>query len=263
MSLLSILGLGFLLGMRHATDPDHVVAVSTIVARTKKLGTAWLLGAVWGLGHTVTIFLVGVAIILFKVSIPPRIGLSMEFCVGLVLIALGILNVAGYGLGSLGLKTHRHAHDPRDPEHSHLLLEPAKDAHGHSHPHVHEADLGWLTRHARRAGLFQLARSGAVGLVHGLAGSAAVALLVLAAIPGPREAVLYLLIFGLGTLVGMLLLSTLMELCMAYLARWWKWAEWGLTAGTGLLSLAFGLYLVYQLGFVDGLFTGHPQWTPR
>lgn len=258
---LSILAFGFWLGMRHAADPDHVVAVSTIVARNKRLGTAWLLGAFWGLGHSATIFLVGMAIILFKVSIPPRLGLSMEFAVGLVLALLGLLNIAGYRLGSLGIREHSHAHDHEDPEHHHLL-EPAR-GHSHSHAHVHELELGWLRRYVHDAGLFQILRSAAVGLVHGLAGSAAVALLVLAAIPAPRAAVLYLLVFGLGTLAGMLVLSAMMELCMRYLARSWKTTEWLLTFGTGVLSLLFGLYIAYQTGFVEGLFGVDPRWTPQ
>ncbi len=252
MSLLSLLGFGFLLGMRHATDPDHVVAVSTIVARHKSLGTAWLLGAFWGLGHTATIFLAGAVIILFKVSIPARLELALELGVGLVLVLLGLLNMAGHSLGSLGLKAHSHPHDHADPEHRHQLLE-APDGKSHSHAHVHALEPGWLKRHARRAGSWQLLRSAGVGLVHGLAGSAAVALLALAAIPGPGTGLLYLFLFGLGTLAGMLILSAMMELCMLALLRWWRTAERLLVFGTGLLSFILGLLIVYQQGFAKGL----------
>lgn len=235
----SLLSLGFLLGMRHAADPDHVLAVSTIVARTKKFGASWLLGALWGLGHTVTIFSVGTAIILLKVVIPPRLGLSMEFAVALALVALGLFNMLGYGPGSEGPAGSR------------------------GHTHLPEAELGWLKRLVRDAGAFQLARSLAVGLIHGLAGSAAVALLVLAAIESPRAAVFYLLVFGAGTLAGMLLLSALMELCMLSLTRGWPAAERLLTFATGLLSFSFGLWTAYHLGWVDGLFSAYPHWTPR
>lgn len=216
------------------------MAVGTIVARTRKLGTSWLLGAFWGLGHTITIFAVGALIILLKVSIPPRAGLSMEAAVGLTLIALGLFNLAGRGLGARGAP-------PRD----------------HPHAHPDEPELGWLKRHLRDAGAFQLARSLSVGLVHGLAGSAAVALLVLATIGNPRAAVLYLLIFGLGTLVGMLILSTLMEMALLRAASSWLRLERVLTSATGLLSLVFGLWVVYDMGFVHGLFTAHPEWIPR
>ena len=93
MDPLALLGLGLLLGMRHAMDADHVVAVAAITARTRHiLGAAWL-GVVWGLGHTLTIFAVGVAIILFNIAVPPRVGLSFEFAVALALIVVGLLNL--------------------------------------------------------------------------------------------------------------------------------------------------------------------------
>src|SRR3984885_14835193 len=94
-ALFAIMLLGFFLGMRHATDPDHVVAVTTIVSRERTMLHATVIGALWGLGHTLTILAVGSAIILFKLTIPPRVGLSMELCVGLMLILLGILNLTG------------------------------------------------------------------------------------------------------------------------------------------------------------------------
>ncbi len=260
-NIITILVFGFWLGMRHSTDPDHVVAVSTIVARNKKWGASWLLGAVWGLGHTITIFAVGVAIILFKIQIPPRIGLGMEFSVGLVLIALGVFNMAGYGLGTLGVPIHEHSHDHHDPEHHHLPL--GGKSHSHEHAHLREVKLGWLKTLIHDAGLFQIARSGAVGLVHGLAGSAAVALLVLATIKEPRAAVMYLLVFGAGTLAGMLIMSSLMELSMLSLGRWWSRADRVMALGTGFLSVAFGLWVVYQMGWVNGLFGAHPSWTPE
>src|SRR5271154_7188771 len=95
ISLLSIVVLGFFLGMRHATDPDHVIAVTTIVSRQRSIGHAALIGALWGLGHTITILFVGSAIVLFGFVIPPRLGLTMEMSVGLMLILLGILNLSG------------------------------------------------------------------------------------------------------------------------------------------------------------------------
>ena len=262
MNLAAILGFGFLLGMRHAADPDHVVAVSTIVARTRKLGTAWLLGAVWGLGHSATILAVGAAIIVLRVAVPPRLGLALEGCVGLALIVLGALNMAGRRAGPSGLERHSHAHDHHDPEHRHGLLE-EEGEHSREHSHLAEPKLGWLSRHVRDAGLVQLLRAALVGLVHGLAGSAAAALLVLAAIPTPKTAMLYLLVFAAGTLAGMLLLSALMELAMAKLAAWWKTAERSLAFATGLLSLLFGLSILYETTIGGGLFTAAPRWTPR
>ena len=96
LTLFSIVVIGFLLGMRHATDPDHVIAVTTIVSRQRSIGRAALIGAFWGVGHTITIFGVGTAIILFNVVIPTRLGLSMEFSVSLMLIVLGVWNLVGF-----------------------------------------------------------------------------------------------------------------------------------------------------------------------
>jgi high-affinity nickel-transport protein len=251
----SLLALGFALGMRHSTDPDHVVAVSTIVAREKRLGPACVLGMVWGVGHTVTIFAVGVAIIFLKLAVPARVGLSMELAVGLMLVLLGALNIAGRGVGALGVVEHEHVHDHGDADHRH---EHPK-AGPHSHVHAHALTFGWL----ERPGHAQLWRSLLVGLVHGLAGSAAVALLVLATIAEPRAAAAYLLVFGLGTLAGMLAISAAMEASMLVLVRRGAAFARALTLGTGLLSLAFGAWVVYRIGFVDGLFLAQPHWTPQ
>lgn len=255
--LFSPLGLGFILGMRHSTDADHVVAVSTIVAREKRLGPACLLGAVWGLGHTITIFAVGVAIIFLKLVVPARVGLSMEFAVGLMLVLLGALNLAGRGLGALGAVAHEHSHDHDDGDHAHAHAHSGLAPHTHAHSHA--LTFGWL----ETTGHFQLWRSLCVGLVHGLAGSAAVALLVLSTIAEPRAAAVYLLVFGVGTLAGMLLISAALETSMLFFVRRGRLFERLLTAGTGLLSLAFGLWVVYRIGFVDGLFLATPHWTPQ
>ena len=110
LSLLSILVLGFVLGMRHATDADHVVAVSTIVSRERRIRSAAWIGALWGAGHTITIFAVGVGIIVFTLVIPPRVGLSMEFSVGLMLVLLGWVNLRGLGKNAHGEDRHTHAH---------------------------------------------------------------------------------------------------------------------------------------------------------
>lgn len=247
MNVVSVLALGFFLGLRHASDADHVVAVSTIVARTKRLGAAWLLGAFWGAGHSLTIFMVGAAIIVFKVAIPPRIGLSMEFVVGLVLIGLGLLNLSGARLW----RAHRHGHRHDGPEAS------------HAHLHVHWLKPAWLARPLAQAGRGPLARSLAVGLAHGLAGSAAIALLVLAAIPQTTLGLIYLGVFGLGTLAGMLLLSAAMEFPMVLAARRSADAGRWLVLASGMMSLCFGAYITYHIGLVDGLFLAQARWTPQ
>jgi sulfite exporter TauE/SafE len=229
MTLLAILTVGFVLGMRHATDADHVLAVSTFVSREMSMRSAALVGALWGAGHTVTILLVGGALVLFGIVLPARVGLTMELSVGVMLVSLGVVNLATY------------RRKPRPVQHA----------------HVHRA--GTLLRF----GKLRAARSFGVGVVHGLAGSAAIALLVLATIREPLSAVLYLLVFGLGTVVGMMLITSVMAFPIVYSRR--QLSGWNRHLGwvTGLLSLAFGLALVYQIGFVDGLFGGAPRWTPQ
>src|SRR5580698_6820236 len=161
ISLLSIIMLGFFLGMRHATDPDHVVAITTIVSRYRRVSHAALIGSLWGLGHTLTILAVGGGIILFGWVIPTRIGLSMEFSVALMLILLGILNLTGIMQWITDRLTPRQA--------ASIAVSPDVSS-GHRD--------GKLDKLIGNLGLYQTMRPLVIGLVHGLAGSAAVALLV-------------------------------------------------------------------------------------
>ncbi|HLJ22588.1 MAG TPA: hypothetical protein VKT71_00690 [Candidatus Acidoferrales bacterium] len=263
-ALLAIMLLGFFLGMRHATDPDHVIAVTTIVSRERNMLHAALIGALWGLGHTLTILAVGSAIIIFKLTIPPRLGLSMELCVGLMLVLLGILNLTGVLRRAMEWITLRRI---GPGAHSHYLL-------GRRMVHTHDEDgemilldsfsiVGWTPQWWKKLGLFHILRPLIVGVVHGLAGSAAVALLVLTTISRPSWAVGYLLIFGLGTVAGMMLITAAIALPFAYSLQHFVRLNRGLALASGFVSVAFGLFLCYQTGIVDGLFTGHPSWTPR
>jgi High-affinity nickel-transport protein len=267
ISGLAILAIGFFLGMRHATDPDHVIAVSTIVSRERALSKAALIGALWGLGHTITIVLVGAAIILFNVVIPPRIGLTMEFAVGLMLILLGILNLSGVSKWLsekfspahphvTGEHAHLHEHDSHLHYHWHSHS-PAQEHHGDSLPAPK-----WPGNPFSHLGLFHSLRPLFIGVVHGLAGSAAVALLVLSTIHDPRWGVLYLLIFGVGTIAGMMLITGALALPFSYAGTRFAWLNRGLIVGSGLVSFCFGLYISYHIGFVDGLFSSHPNWIP-
>ena len=214
-ALLGVLGLGFLLGMRHATDPDHVVAVTTIVAQQRSLLRAARTGVLWGIGHTATILLVGGAIILLKVQldgIPPRVGLSLEFAVAVMLIVLGLLTLAG----------------------------------------------------GERRVADSTARPLTVGFVHGLAGSAAVATLPqVALIPDPRWAAGYLAVFGVGTIVGMLLVTVSIAAPSLFATRRFAGMNRTLRIASGVASIGFGLLLAHRIGFVDGLFTTAPTWRPR
>ena len=238
----SILALGFFLGMRHATDPDHVIAVTTIVTRQRDVRKSALIGAFWGIGHTVTIFLVGGAIILFGLVIPPRVGLSMELSVALMLVLLGFMNVRSF---LRSMPPSEHAHD-----------------HAHVHSHTGERALAHADRLLKRTSLYQALRPLIVGIVHGLAGSAAVALLVLATIRNAEWAVAYLLVFGLGTIAGMMLITMSIASTFRLVGRSPKFFR-RLAVAAGLLSLGFGLLVAWQILGAGGLLTAHPQWTPH
>lgn len=267
ISLLSILALGFFLGMRHATDPDHVIAVSTIVSRQRNIKKSALIGIFWGVGHTLTIFVVGAAIILFGLVIPPRLGLSMELSVGLMLVLLGVMNVAAF-VRSMPARpvqsddspklVHSHYHSHGDYVHTH----------GHAHEpeqHTHSLEqtpVAWLDRTLGKSGLYQPLRPLVIGIVHGLAGSAAVALLVLATIRNPYWAMAYLLVFGIGTIAGMMLITLSIASAFHLAGKNARFSR-HLGLASGLISLVFGLVVAYQILTVNGLLSGHPQWTPR
>jgi len=192
----------------------------------------------------------------------------MEFSVGMMLILLGVLNLTGMlqwitdaftsATGIQGI-AHSHPHSHGDYIHTH--------PHQHdpeTHPHAPtETSLSWSDRHFGRIGLYQVMRPLIVGLVHGLAGSAAVALLVLTTILNSKWAVVYLLVFGIGTIAGMMLITGAMVLPFAYTGKRFSRLNGGLRIASGLISVGFGLFLVYEIGFLNGLFTSHPQWLPR
>jgi hypothetical protein len=211
MTLFSILALGFFLGMRHATDSDHVIAVTTIVSQQRKISSAALTGISWGIGHSITLLIVGAAIVLFGVVIPERLGMSLEFCVALMLVFLGLFNLC--------------------------FRRKQKEVHEHSQSHR----------------LRLINRSVVIGVVHGLAGSAALALLVLPMIREPAWAILYLLIFAAGTIAGMMLITAIIAVPITYSANRFQSFNRYIGAAAGVFSVGFGLFLVHQIGFVHGL----------
>lgn len=212
--MLSALGLAFfglLLGIRHAVDPDHVVAVTAIATGERSVRRATRIGVMWGVGHTVTILAVGGAIIVFRIVIPPRLGLAFEFVVGLVLIVLGLANL--------------------------LSRSPDAPKRGSARPLV-------------------------VGMVHGLAGSAAVALLALAAVRDPRWALAYLVLFGVGTIVGMMVVTTAIAVPATLAAGRMGVIRRYLVLASGAASVIFGVLIALELAG-NGLFSSTPVWTPR
>ena len=266
----ALLLLGLFLGMRHATDADHVIAIATIVSRQRSLRGSAVIGAAWGVGHTLTILAVGGAMILFGVTIPPRVGLAMEFAVGVMLIVLGVLTLTGMGnvLRTAAGYAHTHAHGPHLHRHAHAHGDYVhRHAHGGQEFHGHAESatpLARLDAWFRGMPRYQLVRPLVVGLVHGLAGSAAVALLVLAAVRDPGWAMVYLLLFGLGTVLGMMLITVVLSAPFALTAGKLPAFNFQLRTASGLISFAFGLFLIYQIGFVDGgLFSASPTWEPH
>ncbi|MFN2637179.1 MAG: high-affinity nickel-transport family protein [Gemmatimonadaceae bacterium] len=212
MSLVLTFITSLLLGMRHALDPDHIVAVTTIVSRERSVTKAAGIGALWGFGHTITLLLVGGAIILFKVALNARIGLSLELCVAIMLIVLGLLNLFDVGSPQRALSASR--------------------------PFF-------------------------VGVIHGLAGSAGAALLIVPLIDDPRWAALYLVTFGLGTIVGMSVVTVSIAAPSLLAAAHMPSLQRSLRVASGVVSLVFGIYLAQKIGFAQGLFTADPRWTPR
>jgi ABC-type nickel/cobalt efflux system permease component RcnA len=225
------LGLGFVLGLRHALDPDHLAAVSTLVSDERSLWCSSLVGASWGLGHTLSLVGFGSAIAVFRLTITPRWSNWLEFAVGCMLVVLG-LNVFRKLGQSPPVHAHRHEHDGVVHSHLHFHLGESSHAHGH---------------HTLRLG----GRPFVVGIVHGLAGTAAVTLMVVAAIPSLALALGYLVIFGLGTVGGMVLMSVLMSLPLALAAGRFVRFERFVRLAAGLASFGFGIFLGWHVGVIQ------------
>lgn len=246
--IISVVLLGLLLGIQHSTDADHVVAVATIASRKPRVLSGLVIGALWGVGHTVTIALVGGAIILGKLTVTPGVERWLELTVAVMLIVLGggrlVWTLRGRERIYLDHVLVDHAHDDHEAFHNH------PHAHGalsHRHPHLHPSRR--LLAILQEVGTAQALRSIAVGLVHGLAGSAAVALLILSTIKDPYWATAYLLVFGAGTILGMMGVTAILTVPFALSARRFAGLHRSLAAGTGAVSLCLGIFLVYQYGF--------------
>lgn len=230
----TVLALGFVLGLKHALDPDHVVAVSTIVGESKSVKRSSLVGTFWGLGHTMSLLLAGIVVIALKVRISDRLALWMEFAVALMLVLLG-LRAMIKPLRGWKIHVHRHTHD------------------GSSHIHVHMHRPGEEQAHQHRHLIGLGARPFFVGMVHGMAGSAALMILVLATIPSAVAGLLYIAVFGLGSVGGMLIMSSLISLPFVLTRKRFRVLSEGLQVAVGLFSLSFGLFLVWQYGFREHL----------
>lgn len=252
ITITSALAFGFVLGLRHAVEADHLAAVSAIVSERKGVWGAAVLGGLWGVGHTASLVAAAVAVILFDLRVGERTALLLEACVGLMLVALGANALRKLARGGR-LHLHSHHHGGRE----------------HAHPHVHdETDLarehGEAETHGRgkagRAahthhGLRFDARTLAVGMLHGLAGSAALMLLVVSTVESRVAGLLYVVAFGVGSAGGMMLMGALVSLPMRLTAARFRSANLLIRGAAGLFSLGLGLLMIYEIGSVSGLFT--------
>ena len=219
----SILLIGFVLGLQHAVEADHLAAVSTIVSERKNLFTASIVGGLWGVGHTISLFTVGLLVIFLKLQLTESIQAKLEGCVGIMLVGLG-LNVLRQLVRADKVHIHTHEHDGRR----------------HSHIHVHE-DSGTEGSHHRLS-----PRSVIIGMVHGLAGSGLLMFFVLQSIPSATIALLYILIFGLGSIGGMMAMSFLIGLPFHFTAGRFDLLNRGIRLMAGIFSLGLGATIVYE-----------------
>lgn len=224
----AILGLGFVLGLRHALDVDHLAAVSTIVSQGRGLWRSSLVGAVWGLGHTAALLAVAVVVVGLHAEIPPALGQALELGVAAMLVVLGLQL-----LWSLARGGHLHLHP-----HEHRGVR-------HVHPHVHAGDENH--DHAARRRPFL------IGCMHGLAGSAGLMLAVAATISDPTLALVYVVTFGIGSVGGMMVMSTLLGVPLALARARFRRAETGLRIVAGAASIAVGVQLAIEIGRDAGL----------
>ena len=224
--MLSILFLGFLTGLQHALEADHLAAVASLATRSRGLAETARQGAAWGLGHTLMLLLFGGAVLFMDQLVPGQLATGLEMAVGIMLVLLGADVLRRLWLE--GVHFHAHHHGPV--------------AHFHAHSHLpgilHAADPH---RHGHAARL--PARALLVGMVHGLAGSAALILLALQTVHDVWLGLLYILIFGVGSIAGMALLAAAISLPLRWSARSLTWAHNGLKASVGLLTFGIGLHI--------------------
>ena len=238
-SALPLLGLGFVLGLKHATEADHLVAVSTIVSEHRSVWRSAAVGALWGLGHTASLLVAGAVLIALRVPVPESVATALELAVALMIVLLGTRILYLVLKGRRDVHVHAHTHDGRT--HTHLHFHSAADAHAapdrHAVPHAwHRGLWGW--------------RPVAVGAVHGLAGSAALTLLLLTEVLRGGSKLLgfaYLLVFGAGSVGGMLLMSMVIGLPFVLTARHFRRVDTPVRLLAGAGSVLFGLYYAWLM----------------
>ena len=227
----TILFLGFLLGMRHALETDHVAAMAVLATRARSVKQALPLGLMWGVGHTLTLFAFGIAILLLGAELPKAMAAMLEGLVGVMLVVLGGDVVRRLIKERIHFHRHRHGGEA-----------------GHFHAHSHtEESLHDEKQHAHEHPSGMPLRALGVGIMHGMAGSAALVLLSLQTVDSLGSGLLYIVLFGVGSMVGMALLSTAMVVPLRYAAKTMTWAYSGLTAVLGCFSIGLGAFTIYSV----------------
>ena len=246
LGLLAALALGVVLGLRHSLDPDHVVAVSTIVSQYRNPLRSFWVGVSWGLGHTTTLLIIGVVIIALRLTISDRLALLLEFFVGIMLVGLGAQVVYGFRMK----RVHQHGHGHVEEDHLHF------HSHAQAQAQAEEETQAGNMEHHNDTGVgkpFLRKKSYVVGLVHGVAGSAALTLLVLASIESPWAGLAYILLFGVGSVLSMGVMTIFISLPFVYSANRLPNLNRMIQFGVGTLSILFGFFLMYKISFTDGL----------
>jgi hypothetical protein len=230
-----LLAFGFVTGLQHATEADHITAVATLVSKNRRLSKASLLGALWGAGHTLTLFIAGLAVLLLAISIPAKLALSLEFGVGIMLIILGRSVIRSVRKNAVidsffnmfsTKHMHPHAHGNRIHVHPH--------GHNEEHTHSHKSII--------------------VGMIHGMAGSGALMLVVLSTVDSVMSGLAYIALFGIGSIVAMLAISTAIGLPFVFTAKRFGNINRYVRAVAALVSIGLGISIMYEIGFLEQLF---------
>ncbi len=235
--MLSVLGLGFLIGMKHAIEADHVAAVASLASGSKSIGETTRMGVAWGIGHTITLFAIGSVVLVLDGMVPVTVALILEFVVGLMLVGLGF----DVMVRMARRKTHMHGHVHGGGHHFHAHRHAPKSNHDAS-AHVHTHSRGFPIRALL------------VGSIHGLAGSAALILLTLSTIQSLWLGFVYMLLFGIGSIIGMAVLSCAIALPLRFTAARMTWAFRGLTVGVGAVTVVLGVSIAWRVASAQGLF---------
>lgn len=241
LSTLAILAVGLMFGLKHATEVDHVVAVSTIVSQHKNVFRSALVGLLWGAGHTASLLLVGGAVLVLRVAIPEEVSTWLEFGVALMIIGLGFAALRRALRRNGTVHMHQHNHNGLSHVHIHFHEKETKHEPAVRAPHSHAvSQVGW--------------KPVLIGTVHGLAGSGALTILVLTQISSTWIGFVYLATFGLGSIVGMVLMSGLIGIPFALTSRHLTYAHHHLQTVAAVLSICFGAWYAYASGAIAGLF---------